>query len=224
MADTLSSTMIVGKNAAHSIAPWVWLFEVDLDGANALRIAGYDTAIIFGGYTYAAFPCAMSTITRDQDGSITPMRITVSNVSREVTTYLEAGSIIDRTVQIRLVLSTDLTTSQNWGKGVILDATASLEVATFTVGVLPLFDVPFPSRRFDRGRCDYIFGQSECGFDTTQTNTIGGSFSCTTCDLTLEGANGCRQKGVNEAANGRTVNHPLRFGGHPSIPRGPARV
>lgn len=227
MPELLAASYVAAKDALHSIAPWIWLFTVDTDGSNALRYCGHESAVIVGGYTFSPMHVAIGGITRDAEGNLPEPEITVSNVTRQVTGVLELGGIVDRNVAIQLVLSTDLANPVDWGTYRVLDATATLTTATFRVGVAGLFEAQFPDRRFSRGRCDYVYGGTECLYDTSLPNLIAAtrpSFDPSSCGLDLEGGNGCRAHGENEAANGHVVNHPRRFGGHPSIPRGPARV
>jgi phage-related protein len=227
MADTLPASYIAAKNTLHATAPWVWLVEADRDGTNAIRLAGYDSAVVYGGNTYSAFPIGVGGITRDLDGNRQPLEITVSNVSREIGGLLEDGEFVGRTVKLLLVLSSDLTSAQDWGTWVVKGATVALDRATFALGLPGDASAQVPARRILRGRCDYRYGDFECGYSTSLPNAISGTnpnFDPTTCDLTLEGENGCRVHGDNEVANGRARLHPLRHGACPSIPRGPARV
>ena len=225
--ETLPASYITAKNTLHSIAPWVWLIQADRDGTNAIRLAGYDTAIVYGGNTYSAFPIGLSGIVRDLQGNRQPLEVTVSNVSREIGGLLEDGEFVGRSVRVLLVLSTDLTTAQDWGTWVVKAARVGLNAATFALGLPGDAGAQVPARRIHRGRCDFRYGDFECGYVTSLPNAISGTnplFDPTTCDLTLEGANGCRVHGDNEVANGRGRLHPLLHGGFPSIPRGPARV
>lgn len=227
MPETLTTSYVTAKNTMHSTAPWVWLFSVDLDGTNGMNVCAYDRSLTVGGVVYSPFPIGVAGLTRDAEGNLPRPIVVVSNVSREIAGYLEAGSVLDRNVTLSQVLSTDLTTSIPWGTFTVTHATLALAVATFTLGVYALLDAPLPARRFARGRCDYVYGASECLYNTALANLIAATrpnFDGTTCDLSLEGGNGCRAHGENEAANGSAVFHPLRFGGHPSIPRGPAGV
>ena len=201
MPDPINSALVNAKNEAHSTTPWVWLFDVDLDGTSLLSVAGHDTAVTYNGRTYAAFPIAVSGLERNSLGDLPTPTVTVTNLSREIASYLEAQGV--------------------------LDAALSLDAASFRLGVYQLFDAPFPSRRQMRGRCDHVYGGVECGYDLTLTNLISASapnFDIASCDYTLDGDNGCIKHGLNEVAHGRPKNHPKRFGGHIGIPKGPARV
>lgn len=231
MPETLPASYVAIKDAVHSIAPLVWLFKVDVDGTNAVRVAGFDVPITFSEngtpYVYSPFPVGLSGIVRDDSGSLPQPEFIVSNVTREIGARLEAGGIIDRICHIRIVNVNDSTASQDWGQWKVRGGGVSLQAARFQIGVGALADAPFPAVRVMRGRCPYVFGGLECGADPTLPNAISGThpgYDPTTCTLLLEGDGGCRAHGANEAANGAAVLHPGRYGAFPSTPRGAARV
>lgn len=227
MPDPINSALVNAKNEAHSTTPWVWLFDVDLDGTSLLSVAGHDTAVTYNGRTYAAFPIAVSGLERNSLGDLPTPTVTVTNLSREIASYLESEGILDRRVRIYLINTVTESAVLEFGEWRVLDAALSLDAASFRLGVYQLFDAPFPSRRQMRGRCDHVYGGVECGYDLTLTNLISASapnFDIASCDYTLDGDNGCIKHGLNEVAHGRPKNHPKRFGGHIGIPKGPARV
>lgn len=227
MPETFTSALVTEKNKIHQLYPYVWLVEADLDGTNCIRIAGHDQSVSYDSKTWTPFPVMIGTLPRDAEGSLPLIDLTVSNVSREVAGYLESGGIIDRTVHIYLVNTNALTTGIDWGVWTVQRAQLQLPHAVFQLGNYNLFDAPFPARRQHRSRCDVTYGGLECGYDTTLTNLVSGTyptFSISSCDYTMDGGNGCRNHGHNEVANGRPRLHPARFGGEPGIPRGPARV
>lgn len=227
MPDTLSSSLVTVKNQTHSTTPWAWLFDVDLDGTNVLSVAGHPTAITYNARTYSAFPIAVAGLERTAAGDLPTPVVHVSNLSREIAAYLEASGILDRRVKIALINTTTTTAIVDFGEWRVIDAIVSLTSASFRLGVYSLFDAPFPARRQMRGRCDHAYAGTECGYDETLSNLVAStypSFSCGSCDYTLNGENGCKAHGANEVAHGLFRNHPRRFGGHISIPKGPARV
>jgi phage-related protein len=180
---------------------------------------------VVGGATYYPYPINVGIQTRDSSGTLPEVEVTVSNVDAQIAGRLEAGDIIDRRCRIRAVYSTDLGNPFMAANYEVLGATLNLSVATFRLGVFGLLDTVFPAVRFFRGRCPYVYGGPECAYDTSLPNLSGApGFDRTTCDHTFEGANGCRAHGANEVACGVPELHPLRYGGYPSIPRGPARV
>jgi phage-related protein len=226
MTDDLTSSWYVAKNRRYSLNGFSWLFRCDLDGTYGLFLAGSDAPITYGGKTYTAFPIGISGFETQADGSLPAPQVLVSNVTRQVAEQLEFGNILDRTCQVYLY-SHETGTVIDKGLWRVIKATITLEVATFSLASYGLMDSPVPCRRQERGRCDYVYGGPECRYLTTLPNLVSGtypSFDGSTCDLTLDGANGCRAHGANEVANGKPRLHPLLFGGFPGIPKGPARV
>lgn len=226
MTDTIPASFYVAKNERRSIYPFNWLFEIDRDGTNGFYLAGSDVAISYGGKTYNPFPIGVSGFDVDGESNLPTPQVVVSNVTREVALELEAGNVLDRTCRIYL-WSSQAGTAIDKGKWRIVKATATLTAATFSLAQYGLLDCQVPSIRQERGRCGYVYGGSECLYRLNLPNLIAATapaFDPTTCDLTLDGGNGCRKHGDNETANGLPRLHPDRFGGFPGIPKGPARV
>lgn len=233
MPETLGTSVVATKNLLHSTSAWVWLFELDMGSSTGFRLCAHDQNITVGGLVYVAFPMTMTAERRDIDGQLPQFEITISNVGREIVTYLEAGQVLDRTLRIKAVYSTDTATVVDFGRVTVLRAVVGTTSATLTVGSYILTEAPIPARYWMRGRCSFIYGGPECAFNKAlaqshaalATFTAANSgFDAASCDLTLAGSNGCRKHGEWEAYIGQFKNHPLRFGGNPGIPRGSARV
>lgn len=226
MTESIPASFYVAKNARRSIYPWVWLFAIDRDGTNGFYLAGADVAISYGGQTYNPFPIGVSGFDVDGESSLPEPQVIVGNVTREVAVELEAGNVIDRTCHIYL-WSSQAGTAIDKGTWRVVRVVANLTSATFSLAQYGLMDCQVPSIRQERGRCPYVYGSDECLYPKTIPNLIAATnpnFDPTSCDLTLNGANGCRVHGTNEVANGRARLHPDRFGGFPGIPKGPTRV
>jgi phage-related protein len=226
VTESIPASFYVAKNARRSIYPYNWLFRIDRDGSSAFYLAGSEVAIVYGGNTYSPFPIGVTGLDVDGESTLPTPQVIVSNVTREVAVELETGNVIDRTCQIYLY-SAQAGTAIDKGSWRIVRVVANLQAATFSLAQYGLLDVQVPSIRQERGRCPYVYGGDECLYQTSLPNLIAATspnFDPTTCDLTLNGANGCRVHGTNEVANGKPRLHPDRFGGFPGIPKGPARV
>lgn len=227
MPETINSVLVTEKNKVHNTAPWIWLFEIAIDGTEVVRVAGYHSNIAYGGQTYTAFPIQIGVQSRDARGVLNEIEIIISNLSREIAGYLESGKIIDQKVKVRCVHSANLAQKIHEGIYSVLSATLTLSVAIFLIGPYNLMKATFPAQRYNRTRCRWDYGGAGCGYTISLPNNIAGTnplFVPATCDLGLETSNGCRVHGLNEVANGLPKKHPLRFGGFPGIPKGPARV
>jgi phage-related protein len=227
MPESITSALVAQKNALTNLAPWVWLLELDLDGSQAVRIAATDSDVTFGGQAFRAAPITLGPLSRDRQGVLQEVEVVVSNVGGWLSAHLEAGSLLDRTWRIRLVHSAALSDVLFDSTFTVLEATASLESVAFRLAASRLLESPLPAQVFQRGRCRWRYGGAGCNYSTALPNLISGThpqFDPSTCDLTLDGPNGCRSHGANEAANGVPPQHPAFFGGFPGIPKGPARV
>ena len=230
MAETISSAIVTEKNKIHNTSPWVWLVEADVDGTNAIRIAGYDAQVVYGGNIYYPYPIQIGAQDKNKEGTLHDLELTVANYEQVVAVYLEAGHLLGRKCTIRLLTEADLTTQVHESSYFIKTVTTTLGSAQFVLGAYSLMAAQIPAVRFNRTRCRWVYGGPGCEYDTTMANEISGTnpdFDITACDLELgseTSGNGCRAHGANEAANGQPKKHPLRFGGFPGIPKGPARV
>lgn len=215
------------KNALHQASPWVWLADVELDDDDALRVCDSDETITYGGSTFYPFPMVVEGYAADGTGNLPSVTVTVSALSREISDAVDEGGLVDRSVQLWVMSRSSLTTAYDRGRWLVLDVAMSDSTASFRLGPYGLFDAPYPARRQARSRCDYVYAGRECLYDTTLPNLIAGTrpnFDRTTCDLSIDGGNGCRAHGENEVANGRPRLHPARIGCAPGIPKGPGRL
>lgn len=222
MAFSVPGVFVQEKNKLHTVSTWHELWEVRIETAvgTVANIVGHTSAVVFDGVTYQPFPISRAEFTVSNDGTLVDTTVTISNVDRAVQSLLETSDNYFRgqTVIYRLVNSATLATTtavitERFRVGMV---ELSPITATFHLGHVNLYDQTFPGNRFIRGRCRWVYGSADCGYDKTQSGAISAS-----CDKTLNGAAGCTAHGANEVTNGKPRLHPLRFGGFPSIPRGP---
>lgn len=232
MPETLSSNYVTKKNLLQSGDGWAWLIEIQYDASTAFRITSHDADISHGGHTWSPFRVQVAAVAKDGEGVLPEFDLTVGNISREFGQAIEAGYLLDREVRIMLInvgVSYDEASSSNQVHLVtftVIGASVSYEEATLHLGKPNLNEAPFPSQRYVRSKCRWVFGGAGCGFDTSltyQTPTSYPNFDSTTCDYGLATANGCRAHGAAQDASGLPVLHPKRFGGFKDIPRGRAR-
>lgn len=227
MPETFASTVVAAKNDLRQTSAFLWTAQIDVDGTNSIAVVDSDAPVTVGGVVYSPFPFRVEEVPIEGDGSLPEIRVTVSNIGGEVATRLESGGMLDRTCVISQVWRGDTANPLRSETFIVQGVTISLDTATFVLGLYFIFDATFPARRQHRTRCDKVFGSADCGYTSGLTNLISGtypSFSTTTCDLTLNGGNGCIAHGANETANGSAKLHPARFGGFAGIPKGPAKL
>jgi lambda family phage minor tail protein L len=202
------------RDTMNTTASWLYLWEIRSSDSEAFYLTDNNESVVFAGTTYFPFPISKPQIERDSEGNITDITVAVSNIDRSISAKLENGGLLGQTVILRIVNSAFLATSTDayTHRFKIMDATCDDLWATFRLGQTNLFTVQFPSNRFMRTRCRWRYGSTECGYNTARSGAL------VTCAKTLDD---CDDHGDDEVTAGLTRMHPLRFGGFPSIMKGP---
>lgn len=196
----LTAALTIEKNKLDMASAWLPLITVEVNASTTLRLVPNPTAIVFDGNTYNPFGCELGELTQDAKGGLHDLSISVSNVTREISAYVEFNELRGARVTIQYVNSANLADAD----AVALEEhyeIMSIQVkgsqfVTFTLGHDRIAQHQFPSGRFFRDNCRWIYKSVECGY----------SGGLTSCDKILEGTNGCRAH----------ANVP-RFGGFPLL-------
>lgn len=204
---TLTSALTQEKNKLAGASACLPLVTVEVDPTTVLRLVHNPTNVVFRGDTYTAFGMQIDEVTQDAKGGLHEVSLSVSNVTREVSAYLELHDLRGARVTILYVNSANLADPD----AVVLEEryeVMSIQVkgdvsVTFNLGHDRISQHSIPARRFLRDNCAWIYKSVECGYE-------GG---LPTCDKILEGANGCRPH----------ANVP-RFGGFPLLTPIPGRM
>ncbi len=240
MPESLNSATVTRKNQLHQPQPWVWLIELDVTVSGGtltgFRVCSGNANLTVGGLLYYAYPISVGVERRDVNGQLPQIEMTIGNATRDIIAHIEAGNVLDRSVKIKAVFADDLANVVDFGRASIMSARVAQATATLSLGSYLMRDANIPARFWLRGRCQFIYAGTQCAFNRSAavpwSATAAGiafisshaGFNAATCDLTLSGSNGCTVHGQCESAMGLYASHPLRFGGSPTIPRGPARV
>lgn len=204
---TLTGTQIDLLNRQNNAEPFVWLYAFTLPSSpqTVLRIAAYDKAIQFGTatdgtpITWSPFPCRHQGLTRSSDGGQEVIRVSVSNVTREVQALIELyDGLTDQEVRVYLVSTAALEDPSPIVdvRGRVIASVASETSAVFDIGIGNLLRAFIPRSRILRRFCRFAYKGNLCGY----SGEIEG------CDKTLDGPNGCIVH-ANQA----------RFGGFPGV-------
>ncbi len=176
----------------------IYLYEIDGVPEDFKYLAEYDGDVVFGGHTYKKFPLKRSIISESRDGKVDTLRITISNVSREVQYYLENNDgLRGEKIRILQVWADHLAEPTNYIEDIfyIESTVAGEHQAEFNLtSKFDVMDAVVPGRRLSRLYCQWIFKSAECGYDGIET----------TCNKTLTH---CRE-----------LENQLRFGGFPGCP------
>jgi phage-related protein len=182
--------------------PWLWLFDVDVNGAeHLLCVAGHEP-VTYDGQTFAPYPIAIGQLTSDTEGTLAVVEAVALDYQRELSRYMRANNRFrGRPVRVRLVHAEHLLEPAAIDVTLrILNSSRQRErrTVTFRIGMSPLMDYPFPRHRYLRGRCRHIYKGPFCGYEGDMP----------TCDKTLTGADGCEAH-----------DNVARYGGQPGIRR-----
>ena len=182
----LTSSLRTEKNKLDSPSSFIPLVTVEVNATTTLWLAAHPTNIVFRGQTYNSFGLEIGEATQDAKGGLHERSISVSNVTREISAYIEINDLRGQRVTIMYVHSANLADDD----AVVLEEQYEVmsvhvkgtKFVTFRLGHDRISQHQFPSGRFLRDNCRWIYKSVECGY-------AGGLLSC---DKILEGSNGCR--------------------------------
>jgi len=210
MAEPIPSLFVTEKNKLHSTTGWLNLLEIVIDASTSVRVVDDSSNFTWNGKTYYAASFAIGENRSSVDGSLDTIQIVASNISRELMEDVEALRIIDAKAWMRLVHRTSSSATDVLEfRMFVQEIRCTFDSIGLTMGQSDLLSKPFPLNRFSRDRCRWVYKDANCGYVGTML----------TCDLSLNGVDGCVAHGADEVANGLTKLHPNRFGGFPAIPQ-----
>ena len=201
----LALSTIVEKNKIASEVPFLVLLEIGVidpstnNLVETLYLVKNNEDITYQSQLYTAFPFGLSL--REEAGAIPEVTITVTDYTRDIQARMQAyGGGINSTAKIIVVNYGDLTQPPEIVEEFkVVGASSTNYVVTWTLGAENPLSMPFPKRKQNRDRCAWKYKGTECGY--------GGPMA--SCDLTLNGTNGCLAHANEE-----------RYGGFPGINRG----
>lgn len=200
----------------NSNQAWIECWEIVCYTGLTLYLTNNNEVLTIDGIQYWPWPIKRQPIERDSDGNVTELLVDVCNIGRDISMRLENGWFRGQLCTLKIFNESTIASNEYYSERFyVRDVTTTDSWATFRLGAFNLFERPFPANRFLRTRCGRVYGGTDCGYDTTRSGAL------TTCDKTLSGANGCEAHGTDEVAAGLVRLHPLRFGGFPSIMKGP---
>lgn len=197
------------KNALDLGRPYVWLFEfqVPTTPPERLRLAAHDTAVSYGTdgdgvpLVYSPYAVRLDPIEQNTDGDLVNLRVTVSNVKREIMALVEAhGAFVGQPATMQLVHLDLLSDAAPlvFVDGKVASASATVEALVFEVGLYYPSRGTFPTGRISRDWCRFRYKGLRCGY----------AGALPSCDKSKDGTNGCD-----------VHNNTARFGGFPGAPR-----
>jgi phage-related protein len=208
---SLSIPATLEKAKIASAEPWILLAKIDFDGTpeGTLLAARYPEDVVFQGETYGKSNFKLEPVTETSKGELQVARLMVSNVSRYAQSLLEQfRGGLGATVTIYVVNTAHLDGEPDLAlEFVITGASADDTWATITLGAPSPLKRKFPRGQYLKNHCRHVYSTPalQASLDP-RAIPCGYQGALATCDLTLDGANGCRAHDNSE-----------RFGGFPGI-------
>lgn len=203
MPKTISIASAIESHRIASEVPYLCLLDVEVVNRDTgtvvetLRFVRNPEDVTFNGNTYSK---AMFDISFKQEaGKFAEVTLSMNDYTQTLQARMEQyGGGIGSNVTFYVVASSNLASGQadtvEYFK--IVGATSSDYRQEFSLGAENALTQPFPRRRQTKDFCQWRYKSAQCGY----------SGGMATCDLTLQGANGC-------AAHSNTVN----FGAFPGL-------
>jgi len=170
----------------------------DYDGlGNDLRFAAYDQDVVFDSKTYQKFPIRHDFVGENTSGEVDVLKIQISNISREIQSYLETYDLRGKRVSVTTVFANLLDDPTTFRQDTYYIDSYGANVETVEFNCTSKFDLmktELPARKFWRNYCGWKFKSVQCGYAGAETH----------CNKTFQR---CGE-----------LNNKTRFGGFPSIP------
>lgn len=173
----LIQPLIEEKNKISQEQPWILLLTMTNVAKDlTIRLARNTENITYKGNEYAAFSFEIDPIPEATKGSLPTVAIKVSNVDRQIQSYIEKDATFGSgwSVILSLVHMSELNGTSledkvaeiehEWQS---LDIIADNEFVTINLGVQNPMLVQFPRQKFSGGFCQRIFNDGEgCPYST----------------------------------------------------------
>jgi len=198
----LSVNTVLEKNKLASGNAFLVLMEIQVMNAHTgqfvetIFVANNNEPVVFQNETYVPFPFDLEL--KEEAGALPELTLRAMDFQKVLMNKLnEFGGAAGSILIMRIVNSANLNGSPEIEETFeLLESSANDFQITLKIGVESSLRKIFPRRTQMRDRCAWRYKSAECGYNG----------SLPTCDLTLQGPNGC-------AAHGNTVN----FGGFPGL-------
>lgn len=201
----LSITTVIEKNKLDSDRAWLIALKIHVRDprTNAIvevvRVVNNDEVTVIKGEEYEPFPFDIDITERANE--LPSVTVTIQDQTQIVQSYMDryqgaVGSDVDLII-VHASTANDAESDPELTEFFkILNSSVANYVVSWTLGAENPLTMMFPARKQEEDTCPWRFRDSNCGYKG----------SAASCDLSLNGPNGCRAKG-NQA----------NFGGYPGI-------
>jgi len=201
----LSIASIIAKNQIQSDEAWLIALKIHVRDPSTnsvvevIRVVNNTEITSINGEDYEPFPFSISA--NENANELPTLSITIQDQTQVVQSYMQryggaVGSDVDLIV-VRAKTAEDTAAEPELSEYFqVINSSVSNYVVNWSLGAENPLRQMFPARRQEEEQCGFKFKDTNCGY----------TGSVATCDLTLDGANGCRAK-LNSK----------NFGGFPGI-------
>ena len=212
-----NAAFIAEKNA--KVNGPIWLYNIELvPGSTAydIKMAEWDTDITYKGLVFVKYPITHDGISENSSGEIDSLNVTISNVSREMSAYIEANDgLRGLKVTIWQVFKNLLADTHAYIEDVFwIDSCGyNQQAATFVLkGKIDLVNITIPTRKFSRDYCQFTYK----GYGCWEWSDSGDPGSALVASATFTA-------GSPDTCNHRILDcerhcNQARFGAFPGIP------
>jgi hypothetical protein len=197
MSKNFSVAAAIDRNKVASINAFILLIEVivyDNNGnyVETLRLTKNSENINYRGNLYIAGNFDFDTSSKINEE--TTFNLTIVDYSRAIQQRMDNyGGGIGFTVNVMIVSTIDLTAPPEIVETLkVISASVNKYIVSFALGIESSVNMRFPPRNQYKERCSWRYKDFKCKY----------SGGLTSCDFTLNGANGCQ-----------THNNSINFGG-----------
>jgi hypothetical protein len=224
--------LIAESRKSEGRDPWIFLFEIQLDQASAVRIARNNEDVVFASETYEGWNLETTGFTvSDEQDEAADATIKVRNAAGQLKALLETyNDFVDCDVIVRIAHGKYLAEGYTLGepqRWQIYDADVGPLDIEWKLGLIGMYEADLPSKKYSRNQCGHDFGNPDgpCVWpiDRYTENELQGDFQINPrafkcCDLGYDSANGCIAHAKLAAALGIEPNiWPEIFGGQRGI-------
>lgn len=168
----ISATLIKEAEKLATDSAWLTLIELSVNPQTTRYFVVNHGPVTFAGHYYEAVNCKIEDVSTDSRGALNEVEVSVSNVGREMSSYLELYDLRGRRVRLTGVNSSSLADANNIlfeEDYEIAGMSVTEKVVTFRLGHARVMEHRFPARRYLRENCQWLYnipaGRGvECGY------------------------------------------------------------
>lgn len=184
---SIHASLITESNKLQSPNAWLTLIQAQTAPSTTVYLVGNPADVVLGGQTYTKFPVIVTDILSDTKGGLPESELQISNVTREMSAYVEQNELRGNRVRLLGVNTGQL---DDPSKTVfdeeyeIQSYAVTQQFVAFRLGHQRLLDQRFPARRALRDNCQWLYKSAECAF---VDNTHLGWGTVTSSGVTITG-------------------------------------